>query len=74
MSQETLEKLLSGKIRKMRQIENLKEEERKADEKEYRERANKPFQSSSKYKILYRAEFDERINDFINVVETIFIK
>lgn len=74
VSQDTLEKLLSGKIRKMRQIENLKEEERKLDEKEYREKLNQPFQSSSKYKLLYRAENDERINDFINVVETIFIK
>ena len=58
----------------MRQIENLKEEERRADEKEYRENVNQPFQSSSKYKILYRAENDERINGFINVVETIFVK
>lgn len=58
----------------MRQIENLKEEERRADEKEYREKVKQPFQSSSKYKILYRAENDERINGFINVVETIFVK
>lgn len=65
---------MTGKIRKMRQIENLKEEERRADEKEYREKVKQPFQSSSKYKILYRAENDERINGFINVVETIFVK
>ena len=64
---------MTGKIRKVRQIENLKEEERRADEKEYREKVNQPFQSSSKYKILYRAENDERINGFINVVETIFV-
>lgn len=74
VSQDTLEKLLSGKIRKMKQIENFKEAERKLNEKEYREKLDQPFQSSSKYKILYRAENDERINDFINVVETIFIK
>ncbi len=73
VSQSTLEKLLSGKIRKKEQIENLNEIDRKNDEKIYRESGNKPFKSSVKYKIFYKNKYDKKINDYVQIIETIFL-
>ena len=73
-SQETLEKLLSGKIRNLKQIQNFNEMDRKNDEQVYREAGNQPYKSSTKYKILYRNDYDEKISDDIQIIETIFIK
>ena len=74
MSQSTLKKLLSGKIRNLKQIQNFNEMDRKNDEQIYREAGNQPYKSSMKYKILYRNDYDEKISDDIQIIETIFIK
>lgn len=74
MSQSTLKKLLSGKIRNLKQIQNFNEMDRKNDEQVYREAGNQPYKSSTKYKILYRNDYDEKISDDIQIIETIFIK
>ena len=74
ISQSTLEKLLSGKIRNLKQIQNFNEMDRKNDEQVYREAGNQPYKSSTKYKILYRNDYDEKISDDIQIIETIFIK
>ena len=74
MSQSTLKKLLSGKIRNLKQIQNFNEMDRKNDEQIYREAGNQPYKSSTKYKILYRNDYDEKISDDIQIIETIFIK
>ena len=74
MSQSTLKKLLSGKIRNLKQIQNFNEMDRKNDEQIYREAGSQPYKSSMKYKILYRNDYDEKISDYIQIIETIFIK
>lgn len=48
--------------------------DRKNDEQVYREAGNQPYKSSTKYKILYRNDYDEKISDDIQIIETIFIK
>ena len=73
MSQSTLKKLLSGKIRNLKQIQNFNEMDRKNDEQIYREAGNQPYKSSMKYKILYRNDYDEKISDDIQIIETISI-
>ena len=73
-SQETLEKLLSGKIRKRDELENLEKSTNKQDGDVYRKAGNQPYKSSTKYKILYRNDYDEKISDDIQIIETIFIK
>ena len=73
-SQETLEKLLSGKIRKRDELENLEKATNKQDGDVYRKAGNQPYKSSLKYKILLRREYDEKIADDVFIVETIFIK
>ena len=73
-SQETLEKLLSGKIRKKPQLDRFKELTDKQDGEIYRKAGNQPYKSSLKYKILLRREYDEKIADDVFIVETIFIK
>ena len=73
-SQETLEKLLSGKIRKKPQLDIFKELTEKQDGDVYRKAGNQPYKSSLKYKILLRREYDEKIADDVFIVETIFIK
>ena len=73
-SQETLEKLLSGKIRKMDELENLEKATNKQDGDVYRKAGNQPYKSSLKYQILLRREYDEKIADDVFIVETIFIK
>lgn len=73
-SQETLEKLLSGKIRRKLQLDKLKELTEKQDGDVYRKAGNLPYKSSLKYKILLRREYDEKIADDVFIVETIFIK
>ena len=73
-SQETLEKLLSGKIRKRDELENLEKATNKQDGEIYRKAGNQPYKSSLKYKILLRREYDEKIADDVFIVETIFIK
>lgn len=73
-SQDTLEKLLSGKIRKKLQLDNLKELTEKQDSEEYRKYGNQPYKCSLKYIILLRREYDEKMADDIFIIETIFIK
>ena len=73
-SQETLEKLLSGKIRKRDELENLEKATNKQDGEIYRKAGNQPYKSSLKYSILLRSEYDEKIADYVFIVETIFIK
>ena len=73
MSQSTLKKLLSGKIRNLKQIQNFNEMDRKNDEQIYRESGNKPFKSSVKYKIFYKNKYDKKINDYVQIIETIFL-
>ena len=73
-SQETLEKLLSGKIRKEQHLRDLEESTEKQDGEIYRKAGDKPFKSSLKYKIFLRTEYDEKISDNVFIVETIFIK
>ena len=73
-SQETLEKLLSGKIREKAQLDRLKELNEKKDGEIYRQSENQSYKSSLKYKILHRREYDERIADDIFIIETIFLK
>ncbi len=73
-SQETLEKLLSGKIRKEQRLKDLEESTHKQDGDVYRKAGNQPFRSSLKYSILLRREYDEKIADDVFIVETIFIK
>ena len=73
-SQETLEKLLSGKIRKRDELENLEKATNKQDGDVYRKAGNQPYKSSLKYSILLRSEYDEKIADYVFIVETIFIK
>lgn len=73
-SQETLEKLLSGKIRKKPQLDRFKELTDKQDGEIYRKAGNQPYKSSLKYSILLRSEYDEKIADYVFIVETIFIK
>ncbi len=74
ISYATLEKILSNKIRNLKQIQNLNEFDRKMDEKKYSEAGNQPYKSSIKYIILYRNDYDEKINDYIQIIETIIIK
>lgn len=73
-SQETLEKLLSGKIRKKPQLDIFKELTEKQDGDVYRKAGDQPYRSSLKYSILIRREYDEKIADDVFIVETIFIK
>ncbi len=73
-SQETLEKLLSGKIRKRDELENLEKATQKQDGDVYRKAGNQPYRSSLKYSILLKSEYDEKISDYVFIVETIFIK
>ena len=73
-SQETLEKLLSGKIRKRDELENLEKATNKQDGDVYRKAGNQTYKSSLKYSILLRSEYDENIADDVFIVETIFIK
>ncbi len=73
-SQETLEKLLSGKIRKKPQLDSFKELTEKQDGEIYRKAGNQPYKSSLKYSILLRSEYDEKIADYVFIVVTIFLK
>lgn len=73
-SQDTLEKLLSGKIRKRDKLENLEIATQKQDGEVYRKAGNQPYKSSLNYIILLRQEYDEKIADDIFIIETIFIK
>ena len=73
-SQDTLEKLLSGKIRKRDKLENLEIATQKQDGEVYRKAGNQPYKSSLNYIILLRQECDEKIADDIFIIETIFIK
>ena len=73
-SQETLEKLLSGKIRKKPQLDIFKELTEKQDGDVYKKAGDQPYRSSLKYSIFLRREYDEKIADDVFIVETIFIK
>lgn len=73
-SQETIEKLLSGKIRKRDKLENLERATQKQDDEVYRKAEKRPFKSTLKYSILLRSQYDEKIVDYVFIVETIFIK
>ena len=73
-SQETLEKLLSGKIRKKPQLDRFKELTDKQDGEIYRKAGNQRYKSSLKYSILLRSEYDEKIADYVFIVVTIFLK
>ena len=73
-SQETLEKLLSGKIRKKPQLDSFKELTEKQDGDVYKKAGDQPYRSSLKYSIFLRREYDEKIADDVFIVETIFIK
>ncbi|MDR2235544.1 MAG: hypothetical protein LBE92_05435 [Chryseobacterium sp.] len=73
-SQDTIEKLLSGKIRKRDQLENLEKATQKQDDEVYRKAGNQPYKSSLNYIMLVRREYDEKMTDDIFIIETIFIK
>ncbi|ANF49893.1 hypothetical protein A0O34_04830 [Chryseobacterium glaciei] len=74
VSQDILEKLLSGKIRKYEQLNKAVVLQEKSDRNEWTKAQTKPYISSNKYLILYRWEDDEKINDRVAIIETIFIK
>lgn len=74
VSQPTLNKILTGKVRKIKQVEDLRELDRKMDEKDYQESQNKPFNSSLKYVVLYKNEYDDRIADYIQIINCILLK
>lgn len=74
ISQDTLEKLLSGKIRKVKQLKDLKELTEKQDGEKYRKAEDQPFKSSLNYQVFLRSEYDEKISNDIFIVETIFVK
>lgn len=72
VSHSTLEKLLSGKIRNLKQLNTEVYKQSKVDMQEYKN-SNKPFHSSAIYHVLYKWEDDDRINDSVVIINTIFI-
>ena len=74
VSQDILENLLAGKIRKFEKLQTLSDEQRKIDNHMFYQGINKIHTSSLNYLILYRWEFDERINDYVRIIETVFKK
>lgn len=65
INQKVLEDILSGKIRKFESVQKYQSFHRKA---------NETYVSSMNYLMLYKWVFDERINDYITIIETIFKK
>ena len=74
VSQETLENLLTGKLRKEKQLRDSTKKTEKLDSDNYRKAGDQVFKSSLKYKILLDIEYDNRISDYIYIVNSIFIK
>ena len=73
VSQNVLENILNGKIRRLDTLQKEVMNQNKNDEKAYYN-SNQPYKSSSKYMIFYKSKYDERISDNIFIIETIFIK
>lgn len=74
VSQETLENLLTGKLRKEKQLRDSTKKTEKLDSDNYRKAGDQVFKSSLKYKILLDIEYDYRISDYNYFVNSIFIK
>ena len=74
VSQTILEDILTGKIRKIETLRNCVENQNKIDRDNVLNGKTQVYTSSLKYLVLYRRENDDRINDFVNIIETIFLK
>jgi|UPI0006480DBF hypothetical protein len=74
VSQTILEDILTGKIRKIETLRNRVENQNKIDRDNVLNGKTQVYTSSLKYLVLYRRENDDKINDFVNIIETIFLK
>lgn len=73
-SQTILDDILTGKIRKLENLKKRVENQRKKDNDDFYNGINETYKSSLKYLIFYRWENDEKINNSVHIIETIFVR